>query len=94
MAKICPDLAKGWRDASDGRKTPAFTVIGPDRILIREKPFTSRKAAERGIKEFVARFREQSYYVGVGYRLELDEIAARCTVKEYGTGASPVPPVP
>ena len=28
------------------------------------------------------------------YRLELDEIAARCTVKEYGTGASPVPPVP
>jgi hypothetical protein len=66
-------------------------ALSPDGVPIREKPFTSRVAAERGVAEFIARFRVQGYYAGVGYRLELDQIAARCTVKEYGTGASAVP---
>ncbi len=63
------------------RKTPAFTVIGPDGILIREKPFGSREAAERGVAEFVARFQVQGYYAGVGSRLGVEEIAGRCTIE-------------
>ncbi len=61
-----------------------FIVCGPDGIPIREKPFTSSEAAERGIVEFVNRFRPQGYYAGVGYRLKLDEIADRCTIEERG----------
>ncbi len=64
------------------RKPPAFTVMGPDGVPIREKPFTSREAAERGITEFVGRFRVQGYYAGVGYRLAIEEIAGRCTITE------------
>jgi hypothetical protein len=66
----------------NSRKTPAFTVLGPDGVPIREKPFLNRAAAERGVAEFIKRFEVQGYYAGVGYRLELDEIAARCTVRE------------
>ena len=64
------------------RKAMKFTVMGPDGIPIREKPFSTREAAERGLKEFVERFHMQGYYAGVGYRLELDEIAGRCTITE------------
>jgi hypothetical protein len=67
------------------RKPMKFTVWGPDGIPIQEKPFASREAAERGIANFVERFRLQGYYAGVGYRLALEEIAGRCTIKE-GTG--------
>ncbi len=58
-----------------------FTVTGPDGIWIREKPFGSREAAERGITEFVARFQGQGYYAGVGIRLAVSEIAGRCTIE-------------
>ena len=68
-------------DAAWNRRKPsAFTVLGPDGIRIREKPFSSREAAERGITEFVARFRGQGYYAGVGFRLAVEEIAGRCTI--------------
>ena len=68
-------------DAAWNRRKPsAFTVLGPDGIPVREKPFSSREAAERGIKEFAARFRVQGYYAGVGFRLAVEEIAGRCTV--------------
>ena len=63
------------------RKPPMFTVMGPDGIPIREKPFTSREAAERGIIEFVARFRVQGYYAGVDGRLAVSEIAGCCTIE-------------
>jgi hypothetical protein len=63
-------------------KPVKYIVLGPDGVPIRAKPFASRADAERGVAEFVARFRVQGYYAGVGYRLELDEIAARCTVQE------------
>ena len=59
-----------------------FTVLSPDGIPIREKRFASREAAERGIKEFVARFRVQGYYAGVNGRLAVEEIAGRCTITE------------
>lgn len=55
--------------------------MGPDGIPIREKPFASREAAERGIAAFIARFRGQGYYAGVGFRLELAKIAGRCTIE-------------
>jgi hypothetical protein len=66
------------------RKPMKFTVLGPDGIPIREKPFCSREAAERGIMDFVNRFRLQGYYAGVVYRLKLEEIAGRCTIRECG----------
>lgn len=53
------------------RKSMKFTVWGPDGIPIQESPFASREAAERGIANFVDRFRSQGYYAGVGYRLKL-----------------------
>ena len=62
-------------------KHPTFTVMGPDDIPIRREPFASREAAERGIVEFVARFRRQGYYAGVGYRLAVEEIARHCRVE-------------
>jgi hypothetical protein len=60
-----------------------FTVLGPDGIPIRERPFANREAAERGIADFVQRFRLQGYYAGVGYRLKLDEVAERCVIEEW-----------
>lgn len=65
-------------------KPMKYIVLSPDGVPIREKPFASKVDAERGVAEFVARFKAQGYYAGVGYRLELDEIAARCTVQECG----------
>ena len=67
--------------AWNGRKTPTFTVMGPDGIPIRREPFASREAAERGIVEFVSRFRLQGYYAGVGYRLAIAEIARHCRIE-------------
>ncbi len=64
------------------RKPMKFTVWGPDGIPIQEEPFASREAAERGIVDFVERFRLQGYYAGVGYHLQLEEIAGRCTIEE------------
>jgi hypothetical protein len=63
-------------------KPMKYVVLGPDGVPIREKPFAGRADAELGVAEFVARFRAQGYYAGAGYRLRLDEIAARCTVQE------------
>lgn len=63
------------------RKRPLFIVIGPDAIPIREEPFASREAAERGIILFVNRFRLQGYYAGVGYRLAVEEIARHCRIE-------------
>ncbi len=71
------------------RKSIKFTVWGPDGILIQEKPFASREAAERGVVDFVNRFRLQGYYAGVGYRLKLEEIAGRCTIKECNDDPDP-----
>ena len=62
--------------------TQEFTVTSPDGIPIQRKQFVSREAAERGITEFVARFRVQGYYAGVDGRLAVDEIAGRCTITE------------
>ena len=87
------ELACAWDAPAAAKKPKSFVVLGPDGIPIRAKPFASRKAAERGLQEFVARFRVQGYYAGVGYRLALGEIAARCTVTECGAGANPVPPL-
>lgn len=64
------------------RKPMKFTVWGPDGIPIQEKPFASRDAAQRGIEEFVNRFRAQGYYAGVESRLEITEIASRCSIEE------------
>ena len=69
-------------EAARSSRKAAFTVLGPDGVPIREKQFPSREAAERGIADFVARFRVQGYYAGVGYRLKLEEIARRCTITE------------
>ncbi len=66
-----------------------YVVLGPDGVPIREKPFASKVDAERGVAEFVNRFRLQGYYAGAGYRLELDEIVARCRVEELdGNGTA------
>jgi hypothetical protein len=78
----CPDAGTPTSSA----KPVKYVVLGPDGVPIREKPFASKADAERGVAEFVARFRLQGYYAGVGYRLELDEIAARCTVQECSGG--------
>lgn len=59
-----------------------FIVWGPDGIPIQEEPFKSRAEAACGIDEFVAHFAEQGYYAGVGYRLELDEIARHCRIEQ------------
>jgi hypothetical protein len=68
-----------------------FIVWGPDGIPICDRPFATRAAAESGIEEFVSRFRQQGYYAGVGYRLELEEIAGRCTIMTSGaTSTTPV----
>jgi hypothetical protein len=61
------------------------TVTGPDGIPIREKPFTSREAAKRGVAQLFAqlfaRFEAQGYYAGVDGRLAVEEIAGRCTIE-------------
>ena len=45
-------------------------------------PFLNdRAAAERGVTEFVNRFRVQGYSVGVDGRLAVEEIAGRCTIE-------------
>lgn len=63
-----------------------FVVLGPDGIPVRGKPFATREAAERALADFVARFRLQGYYAGAGFRLKLDEIATRCSVRECVAG--------
>jgi hypothetical protein len=73
--------AHACRSYTNSRKTPTFTVMGPDNIPIRREPFASREAAERGIVEFVARFRLQGYYAGVGYRLAIEDIARHCRIE-------------
>ncbi len=63
-----------------------YIVLSPDGLPIREKPFKDKVDAERGVAEFVKRFQVQGYYAGAGFKLELDQIAARCTVQECSGG--------
>lgn len=58
-----------------------YIVWGPDEIPIRQKPFPTREAAERGIADFTSRFKIQGYYAGVGFRLPLGDIAAKCRIE-------------
>ena len=58
-----------------------YIVLGPDGIPISKKHFPTRAEAERGVGEFIKRFEAQGYYAGVGYRLPLHQVAARCTIE-------------
>lgn len=65
-----------------------FIVIGPDGIPIRPAAFGSRAAAERGLREFVARFEIRGYYAGVDGKLPIDAIASHCSIEETDTSGS------
>jgi hypothetical protein len=65
-----------------------YVVLGPDGIPISGKHFATRADAERGVGEFIKRFQSQGYYAGVGYRLSLHQIAARCTVEAVASKAA------
>ncbi len=58
----------------------SFVVISPDGLPIRSKPFATRVAAKKALKEFVARFAIQGYYAASNEDIELDKLAARCQI--------------
>ena len=69
--------------------TMKYIVWGPDGIPIKEKPFDTKNDADRALDAFVDRFRSQGYYAGVGYHLQIDEIAGRCRIEEVASGRKP-----
>ena len=58
-----------------------YIVLSPDGLPISKRSFATRADAERGVGSFIKRFEAQGYYAGVGYRLPLHQIAARCSVE-------------
>jgi hypothetical protein len=59
-----------------------YLVIGPDKIPIRQAPFDSKAAAQKGITAFVERFTAQGYYRDAnGKVIEIGDIASRCRIE-------------
>jgi len=58
-----------------------YTVVGPDGIPIREKPFRSEDEAKQAIQAFAKRFAVQGYYRDAnGEAIPVAEIPNRCRI--------------
>jgi hypothetical protein len=64
-------------------KKQKFTIIGPDNLPLRPKPFASRKQAADYIPEWCARYRQQGYYRDARREIiELADLPNHCRIEE------------
>lgn len=56
-----------------------YVVYSPDDIPIKPKPFSSQRAAMKGLDRWIERFKPQGYYkTASGERIPLEQLRARC----------------
>jgi len=59
---------------------PKFHVLSPDGLPIRQRPFSSDKAAEDFIRKWCERYELQGYYsTAVGERIPVKDLPTRLT---------------
>lgn len=58
-----------------------YTVLSPDNITISLDTYKSVRAAKQALKEWITGYERQGYYSSNEGRIDLEDIAAFCTIK-------------